>query len=136
VFFCTDRAGATGRPGSITTIAGRGHPVEVSSGSEVERLPNIPTQAGLAADAFDTRIVPPDDLDAAVAIMLDGIHDLRRWFPNAPLVADYTGGTKTMTAALVMAAIESDAVEPQLVTGARADLVKVYDGSQAGVAVG
>jgi len=46
-------------------------------------------------------------------------------FPEAKLIADYTGGTKTMTAALVTAALENDSVELQLVTGARVDLSNV-----------
>lgn len=136
LFFCTDRDPGTGRPGSLATITGNGTPIEVRRGAEViERLPNIPTLASLAANDFDTCIVPPDDLDAAVAQMLETIAELRRRFPDAPLIADYTGGTKTMTAALVIAALESDGVELQLVTGARADLVKVFDGSQSGLTV-
>ncbi len=136
LFFCTDKDPGTGRPGSLATITGNGTPIEVRRGAEViERLPNIPTLASLAANGFDTCIVPPDDLDGAVAKMLETIADLGRRFPEAPLVADYTGGTKTMTAALVIAALESDGVELQLVTGARADLVKVFDGSQSGLTV-
>jgi CRISPR-associated protein (TIGR02710 family) len=134
-FFCTDRDEATGRPGSVAMVAGQGHPIEVRRGETVERLPNIPTQAGLASDSCDVRVVPPDDLDRTVAIMLDAVVELRQRFPDALLVADYTGGTKTMTAALVLAAVESEAVSLQVVTGARADLVKVYDGSQSGLVV-
>lgn len=136
LFFCTDKDPGTGRPGSLATITGNGTPIEVRRGAEViERLPNIPTLAKLTPDDFDTCTVPPDDLDGAVAIMLETMAGLRRRFPDAPLVADYTGGTKTMTAALVIAALESDGVELQLVTGARADLVKVFDGSQSGLRV-
>ena len=136
LFFCTDKDPGTGRPGSLATITGNGTPIDVRRGAEViERLPNIPTLASLPANDFDTCIVPPDDLDGAVARMLETIAGLRRRFPDAPLVADYTGGTKTMTAALVIAALESDGVELQLVTGARADLVKVFDGSQSGLTV-
>ena len=51
-------------------------------------------------------------------------------FPGARFVADYTGGTKTMTAALVCAALQSDEVELQLVSGARRDLVGVVDGTE------
>ncbi len=136
LFFCTDRDTATGRPGSINTITGNGEPIEVRRGGEiVERLPNLPTLAGLATDAFQAEIVPADDLDQAVAVMLSAIAALRQRFTDATLVADYTGGTKTMTAALVMAALDSDAVELQLVTGTRADLVKVHDGSQSGLTI-
>jgi len=136
LFFCTGRDEATGRPGSIATVTGNGHPVEVVRCCEViDRLPNIPTLAKLPPQGFEVAEVPADDLDEAVAIMIQKIADLRQRFPEAQLIADYTGGTKTMTAALVMAALESDDVSLQLVTGTRADLVKVHDGSQSGLAV-
>jgi CRISPR-associated protein (TIGR02710 family) len=136
LFFATGRDQATGRAGSIDTVTGQGHPVEVRRcGEVVERLPNIPTQAGLAEDRFKVVEVPADDLDEAVAAMTAAIAEQRRRFAEALFVADYTGGTKTMTAALVMAALEADDVQLQLITGDRTDLVKVRDGSQAGLAV-
>lgn len=136
LFFATGRDQATGRAGSVETITGKGHPVEVRRGGEVvEQLPNIPTQAGLAAERFETVEVPADDLDQTVAAMTEATAALRQRFPAASFVADYTGGTKTMTAALVMTALEADDIQLQLITGDRADLVKVHDGSQAGLAV-
>lgn len=136
LFFATGRDPATGRAGSIDSITGKGHPVEVRRGGDVvEHLPNIPTQAGLAGDGFEVAEVPADDLDEAVAVMMAAIAEARRRLPDALFVADYTGGTKTMTAALVMAALEADDVQLQLITGDRTDLIKVHDGSQAGLAV-
>jgi len=109
LFFATGQDPATGRKGSVETITGKGTPVEVVKCCEVvERLPNIPTQAGLAQDRFDVEEVPADDLDQAVAIMIHAIARLRARLPDAEMVADYTGGTKTMTGALVMADLEAD----------------------------
>jgi len=131
-FFATGTDATTGRPGSITTITGKGTPVEVRRGAEIiERLANIPTQAGLAAERFGVEEVPADDLDQTVTLMAKAIAALRQRFPDAALVADYTGGTKTMTAALVMVALEADDIGLQVITGPRADLLKVSDGSQA-----
>jgi hypothetical protein len=45
---------------------------------------------------------------------------------GAAIVADYTGGTKSMSAALFLAALHAGA-ELQLVTGQRVDLVRVAD---------
>lgn len=90
----------------ITTITGKDKTVEVIRRWElVERLPDIATQAELAPGFFETRFVALDDLDRAVTIMLEAIADLRQRFPDAPLVADYTGGTKTRSAALVLVTI-------------------------------
>ncbi len=135
-FFATGPDPATGRPGSLQQILGKGTPVEDrQSDGQVKKLPNIPTLAGLAVGAYLARDVPADDLDGAVSVMRQAIQDLRRDYPDATFIADYTGGTKTMTAALVIAALESEDVELQLVTGARGDLVKVQDGSQSSIAM-
>jgi len=80
-FFCTGPDPATGKPGSCTQIGGKGTPVEARRGDQIERLPNIPTQVGLAADAYAVREVPADDLDTAVHLMLAEIDRLRAAFP-------------------------------------------------------
>lgn len=49
------------------------------------------------------------DLDEVFRILCAAIQRLGQRFPNAQLLADYTGGTKTMTAGLVSAALESRA---------------------------
>ncbi len=135
-FFCTGSDPATGARGSRAQIEGKGTPVEVRErDGTVRKLPSIPVQAGLGEGTFEVREVPADDLDGAVSVMLRAVADLGERFPEAALVADYTGGTKTMTAALVVAALESERVALRLVTGTRGDLVKVHDGSQSGLDV-
>ena len=133
-FFCTDRDLETGRPGSITQVTGTGKVVKAGYDDERPTLPNIPTQAGLHHDGLEVRIVPADDLDGAHAVMRRAAAELADRFPGARLVADYSGGTKTMTAALVCAALERDDTELQLVAGARADLVRVRDGTEQAMA--
>jgi hypothetical protein len=135
-FFCTGDDLATGARGSCSQVQGKGTPIEMRRpDGSVERLPNLPAQAGLAADAFEAREVPADDLDGAVRVMLAAIAALEARFPQARIAADYTGGTKTMTAALVMAALDSERVTLRLVTGTRGDLVKVHEGTQSGMDV-
>jgi CRISPR-associated protein (TIGR02710 family) len=130
VFFCTDRDPATGRPGSREQIEGKGLCVKSDPKEEKPTLPNIPTQCALAPDTWEVRIVPADDMDGAFALMRTAMSELRARMPDARLQADYTGGTKTMTAALVLAALESE-IDLSLVTGSRGDLVRVADGTQA-----
>ena len=93
-------------------------------------LPNIPTQAMLEDDQFGHVIVPADDLDEAVRTMRDEVTRLLAKYPNRPIKANYAGGTKTMTAALVCVALEFDEVELQLVAGVRGDLTAVKDGTE------
>ena len=129
-FFCTGRDPITNAPGSIDQVTGEGNVIKASKDAPNPTLPNIPTQADLPDDKFEEQIVPADDLDGAYSKMRDAIAKLAKRFPNANCIADYTGGTKTMTAALVCAALERDDFELQLVAGARTNLVSVQDGTE------
>ena len=129
-FFCTDNDPETGKQGSLSQVTGTGNVIKASRCDTRPTLPNIPRQAGLDEDRFEHRIVPADDLDGAVIAMRGAIAALAARFPAARFVADYTGGTKTMTAALVCVALERDDVDLQLVTGARPDLDRVADGTE------
>ena len=119
-FFCTDRDPETGRRGSIERVKGGGAVIGAKPGDPKAGLSNIPAQAGLDADQHEVRTIPADDLDGAFIAMRAAIVELAERFPGTRFIADYTGGTKTMTAALVCAALEGD-VDLQLVAGARAN---------------
>ena len=129
-FICSGKDPGTGRAGSDVQVLGKGNIIKAKQEDPSPSLPNIPTQAGLAEGQYEVLRVPSDDLGAAFSLIHQKVLDLGRRFPDAALVADYTGGTKTMTAALVTAALETQEVDLQLVTGNRADLVKVRDGTQ------
>ena len=129
-FFCTDRDPETGRPGSIDQVTGKGLVVKAGYNDRKPTLPAIPAQAGLDDDGFEARVVPADDLDGAYFVMRTAAAELAERFPGARLIADYTGGTKTMTAALVCAALEREDVGLQLVGGARPNLLRVAEGTE------
>ena len=118
VFVCTP-----GMRGSVTMVE-----------QAVGTLPAIPAQAGLESDRWEVVIVPPDDPDVAFAVLVDKLGALARDAPGAEIVADFTGGTKSMSAALTLAALDTG-VALQLVTGERADLVKVRDRTEQAIAV-
>lgn len=121
VFVCTPESdGAAGSVALIESSAAGGPP--------------IPQSAGLAAGGWEVFIVPPDDPDIAFARLVAKMAALRRERPAAHIVADFTGGTKSMSAALTLAALDTGAAL-QLVAGRRADLVKVLDRSERAVAV-
>jgi CRISPR-associated protein (TIGR02710 family) len=131
VFFCTDRDPATDQPGSRTQVEGKGLCIKAQPSDDKPSLPNIPTQCGLSGEQVDTRIVPSDDFDLAYQAMIEALNDPR--YAATPRVADYTGGTKTMTAALVVAVLDTPGVELRLVAGTRADLIKTRDGTQESI---
>lgn len=130
VFFCTGNDPATGKAGSRRQIEGTGLVIKADSKDDKPTLPAIPIQCGLAEGQWEIVEVSADDLDAAYASMRETL--ARLVAAGTQVIADYTGGTKTMTAALVLAALDGR-VELQSVTGARADLVKVRDGTQSAV---
>ena len=131
-FFCTDKDPATGKPGSIRQIEGKGSVIEEkSTDGTVKKLPSIPVQTGLKEAQYRAVIVPPDDLDDAFNIMHKALNEAKTDHPGSQIIMDYTGGTKTMTAALAITALEEDNVELQLVSGARADLLKVVQGTES-----
>ena len=129
-FVCSGTDPGTGRPGSEVQITGTGLVIKERPDAAKATLLNIPAQTALPLDAFEVVIVPADDLDGAVAAIRKAFATLGERFPQAKIIADYTGGTKTMTAALVTAVLESDSIDLQLVTGNRADLVKVRNGTE------
>ncbi len=129
VFICTDKDPASKQPGSRTQIEGKGNCISV--GKDVPpTLPNIPTQCGLKPDQYHIAQTQSDDLDQIFLDCTQALDALAQQFPASRIVADYTGGTKSMSAGLVMAAVERPDIDLQLVTGSRTDLIKVQDGSQ------
>jgi len=131
VFFCSGQDPGTGKPGSDEQILGKGKVIKALFKDTKPTLPNIPAQTGLFEGSFEVVTIPADDLDEAVAIIRQKLMDLAHRFPADRIVADYTGGTKSMTVALVIAVLETNHIDLQLVTGNRADLVKVINGTEA-----
>jgi CRISPR-associated protein (TIGR02710 family) len=129
-FICSEPDPGTKKQGSDRMIGGKGLCIKAHGADEKATLPNIPTQLGLEESRFKVVTVPADDLDGAAHIIRKTLADLKHQFPEAQIVADYTGGTKTMTAALVIAVLETEQIDLQLVTGNRADLVKVHNGTE------
>ncbi len=130
VFICTDRDPATGKVGSNVQIDGVGNCIKAHAQDDNPSLPNIPTQTGLNSQQFTVYLTLSDDLDHIYSVSQRAIDEVIKRFEAPKLIADYTGGTKSMSAGLVMAVLEHSEIELQLVTGSRSDLIKVRDGSQ------
>lgn len=117
VFVCSEDDPATGSRGSHTMIEGSGE--------------TIVKQAGLGEGTYRIWPVPADGLEDGYRRLFANMNELVAEFPEAAIVADYTGGTKSMSAVLALVAVEMPQVRLQLVSGPRADLVKVRDGMEA-----
>lgn len=78
----------------------------------IEALPNIPTQLGLG-DRFNPEqdlvlIQEPDNLSESYNKINQKIREVKQANPSAEIVADYMGGTKTMSVALATAALDAE----------------------------
>ncbi|NJO63205.1 MAG: hypothetical protein HC836_34795 [Richelia sp. RM2_1_2] len=120
-----------GEKGSKSQVIGQGTPCEIRRGAEVvEKLPNIPTQLELG-DSFQKErdlilVENPDDLNECYTKIHPVIRNLQQK-ANHEIMADYTGGTKSLSAALVMAAIDCG-VSLYVNIAARDNLIKVEQG--------
>lgn len=129
-FVCSKDDQATLQKGSWQQIEGKGLCIKARFTDDKPTLPNIPAQAGLAQGSYEILRITPDDFDDIYA-------SVSGWLAHRPaeevLIADYTGGTKTMSAALVALALDDERIDLRLVTGNRADLIKVQSGSEMAV---
>lgn len=136
-----------GEKGSKSQVIGAGTPCEVRTGAEVvARLPNIPTQANLGQNFQPERdlilVQNPDDLAECYTKTYNYICNLQQeseqlrgavFLPQAfqgseqEIMADYTGGTKTLSAALAMAAVDCG-ISLYITVASRDNLVKVERG--------
>ncbi|MCA9558774.1 MAG: TIGR02710 family CRISPR-associated protein [Myxococcales bacterium] len=129
--FSEDDASAGPRGiGSHSQITGEGQ-VCRSGGQQKPDLPNIPTQLGLGRDRFEVLCVPADEPARAVELIVDLLERLRSDLAVRDLRADYTGGTKSMSAALLHAAVLAGGVRLFVTTGPRPNLVRVPDGHES-----
>ena len=133
VFICSD-----GDRGSKPQVIGKGNPCEFRRGTEViERLPNIPTQANLGERFQEDRdlieIQEPDDLSECYIKASSTIQTIKRESPEAEIIADYTGGTKSMSVGLAMASLDYK-VQLYLTTANRTNIIKVERGEMTGQA--
>ncbi len=113
---------SSGPRGSRTLVDGAG---AVCNGA-----PSIVAQTGLAPERYKiVELNDPDDLPECYGKIREELAHLSTDREGWHCIADYTGGTKTMSVALALAALEAG-WELSLVTGTRPDLVKVLNGSE------
>ncbi len=136
IFICS-----SGSKGSRNLVDGPGKPCDERrtcpkcGHQEGETHPSIVAQSGLSAEQYDVVQVDVDNIDniekCAYAVE-DAYNKALARDPEALIIADYTGGTKTMTAALVRLATGRHAQQSRLsvVTGQRGNLRTVVGGTE------
>lgn len=132
LFVCSRDDEVTGTKGSYTQVEGEGLVIASSPGAKPD-LRNIPTLAGMNEGTYEVRKVPADEPSEIMRVVKA---DLVRLAREGEVVADFTGGTKSMSAGLFAAALQVEGVHVSLVRGPRCDLVKMRDGFEAAQSVG
>lgn len=116
----------SGLRGSRVTVDGPGKPC----GRPPDQEPSIVAQLGLTPDQYRViELDDPDDLANIYAVCRATLRQLAAEYPHARLIADYTGGSKSMGVGLALAALEAG-WQLSLVKGMRTDLVQVADGTE------
>lgn len=117
-----------GTPGSYVQVDGQGKVLKSRFDAAHPDLPNLVTLANLKAGQYKIhRIDHFDNLNDCYLTAIRLIELLHAEHPQATVIADYTGGTKSMTAGLAAAALDDGRCDIQLVTGQRQDLRAVKD---------
>lgn len=113
---------------SLPQVIGAGTPCShTRPDGTSEQRPNLVTQLGLAGFRPDLQIVElpdPDDLQDCHRRILQCCQALSQRFSRLELCGDYSGGTKTMSAALAMALVDQGA-GLSLVAGQRSNLIRI-----------
>jgi CRISPR-associated protein (TIGR02710 family) len=129
IFICSDDG--EGQKGSKSQVIGEGKPCEIRKGADVKRLSNIPTHLELGDRFQPSRdlilLSDPDNPSEGYSKVVAKIVEIQQEQPNCQMMVDYTGGTKTMSAILMMAAVDYQ-IPTYVTTSQRRNLIRVESG--------
>jgi CRISPR-associated protein (TIGR02710 family) len=113
VFVCSIDDKATGSPGSRSEF--------------LTKTPSLQDEAALENDTWELVEVPADEPATIVEVVKPL---LAAAVARGECIVDYTGGTKSMSAALFFAACMTPRARLSLVTGPRVNLMRINDGME------
>ncbi|MFH1939722.1 MAG: TIGR02710 family CRISPR-associated CARF protein [bacterium] len=134
-FFCS-----SGHKGSAITIDGPGEPCGNKSKSKCPECgyeyyignpkgKAVVFQVGLSKDKYEIISVDdPDDLNLCYSKLVSLSTSIKKIYPEAQIIANYTGGTKTMSAAMALVGIMTEEWDLSLNKGPRLDIIKIKGG--------
>lgn len=96
---------------------------------------SLPAELGLEEGAFAVIEVAADDPDAAYATLAQKLRTISHGSPGTRIVADYTGGTKSMSVALFLASLAVPGIETRLMAGRRSNLDRTESGTERPIAL-
>ncbi len=134
-FFCS-----SGPKGSAQTVDGPGDPCGDDRKAKCPECghqfylgnpkgKSIVVQTGLNEDQYGVvTIDDPDDLNKCYSSLTALAKSIRERHPGAQILANYTGGTKTMSAAITLVGAMTEDWDLSLNKGPRLDIIKVKSG--------
>ncbi len=129
IFICSGDDKITGNKGSYVSVEGAGN----VCGRDFKNpdKPNIVKQTELSSENYEVhKLEHYDDHNECYKFCFSLLRQLQKEHNNAEIIADYTGGTKSMTVGLVTAASDIGDIIIAIVKGDRSNLVKVDDGTE------
>lgn len=129
VFVCSEDDPITSNKGSYNSIIGQGKVCGADWRNPDK--PNVVAQTNLKEEEYSIeKIERFDDHNFCYKRCISIIRAIKEECPEAEIIVDYTGGTKSMTVGLVMAAADIGDIIVSIVKGDRMNLVKVDDGTE------
>lgn len=131
VFLCTeDEEGKKGSREIVDggTIVSMGKECKKCKYKDVSQRASIINQCGLRQGDYEIHAVPHDDPNKNYKVTLGLIKNFLD--EGHEVIVDYTGGTKSMSVGLAVAAMEYPQCNLSVVKGMRQDLVKIRDGME------
>ena len=134
-FFCS-----SGPKGSAITVNGPGESYGNQSKSKCPKCgyeyhpgnqkgKAVVFQAGLSEDKYEIISVDdPDDLNLCYSTLVSLSKSIKKKYPDAQVISNYTGGTKTMSAAIALVSIIVGEWDLSINKGPRLDIIKVRAG--------
>ena len=134
-FFCS-----SGQKGSAISIDGPGEPCGNKSKSKCPECgyeyylgnpkgKSIVFQVGLSKDKYEVVSVDdPDNLNLCYSTLVSLSKSIKKKYPDAQIISNYTGGTKTMSAAIALVGIITEEWDLSLNKGPRLDIIKIKGG--------
>ena len=90
---------------------------------------SIVFQTGLRESQYEiVSIDDPDDLNKCYSKLVDLAKSIEERYPDAQIIANYTGGTKTMSAAMALVGSMTQEWDLSLNKGPRLDIIKIRAG--------
>ncbi len=116
-------------PNKVVFLCSDDTPQTKGSYSEIANI--LKTSGRDISDSETVKISGFDDFNDCYVTSLRTLERICNEHPGGQVIADYTGGTKSMAAGLVASSLDCPGVTLGLVKGDRADLIKVTNGTQS-----